>query len=196
MTTLLLETRDLGYTRCGNTLFSGINLILPSGGLVHVLGNNGSGKTSLLKLLSGLLPIEQGSIIKHSPDLIYIGHKLGIKLGLTARENLKELTVLYNIFDIEHLKKIMQDFELNQFSNIPCAYLSAGQRQRVALARLLLLKKAKIWILDEPFNHLDKNSCEILIQCIQQHCLLGGGVVLASHQEHNIITQQQTVVLS
>ena len=194
MITSLLEVSDLAYAPQAKLLFSGLSFVLMPGEILQVVGNNGSGKTSLLKLLSGLLPVEHGKVVRHTEGLLYIGHKLGIKLGLTVLENLQEIAVLHQAVNPRALTQALEQFELQAILHLPCAYLSAGQRQRVALTRLLLLH-IKLWILDEPFAHLDKHSCDIVTQCIHQHCAAGGGLVLTAHQQLSFPAIQQTVFL-
>lgn len=191
----LLEVSNLTSERQGSVLFSNLNFALMPGALLQVVGNNGSGKTSLLKILSGLLAIEQGKIQRREKSVLYLGHKLGIKLGLTVMENLQELATLHQIFNPKSLHQALDRFELNSLAHRPCTYLSAGQKQRVALARLAFLT-LKLWILDEPFAHLDQENCAKLMQCINEHCAAGGGVILTTHQKLHFAVTPQTLLLS
>jgi heme exporter protein A len=190
----LLEVNNLACVRNARVLFSSLSFVLMPGEILQIIGNNGSGKTSLLKLVSSLLPVEHGTIACHTENLLYVGHKLGIKLGLTVKENLQEVAVLYDVFNPLALTQALERFELLPLVDLLCAHLSAGQRQRVALARLLLLKR-KLWILDEPYAHLDQNSCETVTQCMDQHCAAGGGVILTTHKELDF-DSKQTLFLS
>src|SRR5262249_27271462 len=146
MTNPLLEVHDLDCLRNNSRLFSGLNFSLMPGEILQVTGHNGSGKTSLLKLLSGLLNFEYGQGVWDSDDLLYIGHKLGIKSALTVMENLSEIAVLYHVRGLE--SQLLKRLGLLDLIDRPCLYLSAGQRQRLALARLFFIKR-KLWILDE-----------------------------------------------
>lgn len=222
MTKPLLEAQGLGCLRNNSRLFSDLNFSLMPGEILQVTGHNGSGKTSLLRLLSGLLSLEHGKVLRDSDELLYIGHKLGIKLALTVRENLNEMAVLHQanfpVFPrlvrgirqtLDPADKPQEDGEvlrgeersaferlgLLTLADRPCLYLSAGQKQRLALARLFFIKR-KLWILDEPFVHLDQSHSDILMQAMNQHCSEGGAIVVATHRSFNFTAKQQTLCLS
>ena len=180
MTHSLLEAKNITYICNGISLFSKLNFTLMPGEVLQVLGNNGSGKTSLLKLLSGLWALDSGQVIRHQNSLLYLGHKLGIKLALTVMENLHEMMALQAVSTDVPLAKMLEHLHLQDLLKRPCLYLSAGQRQRVALARLFLVESS-LWILDEPFAHLDAQTSAILRAQIEKHCAAGGGVVIATH---------------
>jgi len=188
----LIEAIDLACFRGDRLLFEGLNFALPAGQLVQIHGRNGSGKTTLLRALCGLtlptagevrwegVPVRIGSS-EYLAELNYVGHVSGVKLELTGMENLKIARALARKPSTLNLMQALERFEIEKFHDIPARMLSAGQRRRVALARLLV-SDARLWILDEPFNALDVHAGEILDDIVQNHVAAGGGVVLTSHQ--------------
>ena len=192
-----LELSDISCEKAYRLLFSDVSVSLSSGQGLHVAGSNGSGKTSLLKIIAGLSNDYNGSIrwrcneiCQHTidkSDLLYLGHLAGVKSFLTPLENLSWWSSLclpgYSIGNddiILALKKIGLSSELN----IPCHFLSAGQQRRVALARLLLSRQ-RVWILDEPFTALDHSGITQIEDCIKRHQSADGMVIMTSHQAVN-----------
>jgi heme exporter protein A len=175
-------------------LFAGIALSLDAGELLYVHGHNGSGKTTLLRTLCGLIRPEQGDIRWHGEDirelredfardLLYLGHKNGIKGDLTALENLQVSSVLdgYPLSE-QQAWDALGRIGLDGHEDLETKVLSQGQQRRVALARLLV-NKAPLWILDEPFVALDRGAVALLQDVIRAHVAGGGMVVLTTHQE-------------
>ena len=159
--------------------------------MVQVSGPNGSGKTSLLRLLAGLMQPTAGVVhLNGKPlneqrselarNLIWIGHAAGIKDVLTAEENLSWLSALHHPASREAIWQALAAVGLKGFEDVPCHTLSAGQQRRVALARLYL-PGPPLWILDEPFTALDKQGVAQLEAHLAQHCEQGGLVVLTTH---------------
>lgn len=194
MTVAFLETVDLTCERDWRVLFAGLNLTVNLGQMLQVSGPNGSGKTSLLRLLSGLMQPTAGEILyqgvelrrqRHtlSQNLLWIGHAAGIKGLLTAEENLAWLTALQHGANAEDIYQALERVGLKGFHDVPCHTLSAGQQRRVGLARLHLSNAPKLWILDEPFTALDKQAVADLEQHLAQHCEQGGIVVFTTHHE-------------
>jgi len=174
----LLTVNKLGCTRGERVLFSGLSFSVQSGELLQVLGSNGSGKTSLLRMIAGLLEITEGIIFRSENDLFYLGHRPTIKETLTVAENLSFTAVLMNF-------KISSEFiallGLTSLMDTPAVYLSAGQKRRLALAPLWMID-TKLWILDEPFTALDRATVCLLEQLFSQHTNQGGSIILTSHQ--------------
>jgi len=194
VTVAFLETVDLTCERDWRVLFAGLNLTVKPGQMLQVSGPNGSGKTSLLRLLSGLMQPTAGEILFQGVELsrqrqalshnsLWIGHAAGIKGLLTAEENLAWLTALQHGASADDIYQALERVGLKGFHDVPCHTLSAGQQRRVGLARLHLSDPPTLWILDEPFTALDKQAVADLEQHLAQHCEQGGIVIFTTHHE-------------
>ena len=172
-------------------LFENLALRLGSGDMLQISGPNGSGKTSLLRLLAGLMQPTSGEVLLNGQplnsqrpelahNLLWIGHAAGIKDLLTPEENLSWLCALHQPASHDAIWAALAAVGLRGFEDVPCHTLSAGQQRRVALARLYLDSPA-LWILDEPFTALDKQGVAQLEEHLANHCEQGGMVVLTTH---------------
>ena len=189
-----LRANALTCVRGERTLFTGLDLEVSAGQWLHVRGENGIGKTSLLRLLSGLTKPAAGEIFwneqlisvdpsEYHRNLLFLGHRDSLKEDLTALENLSISTTLDGItVSEEEILLALHRFGLRGREDLPVNCLSAGQKRRVLLARLLL-RQAKLWILDEPFNALDVRAVEMLSELILEHIASGGIAIMTSHQE-------------
>ena len=189
-----LRANALTCVRGERTLFTGLDLEVSAGEWLHVRGENGIGKTSLLRLLSGLTKPAAGEIFwneqlisadpsEYHRNLLFLGHRDSLKEDLTALENLSIATALDGIALTEdEILLALHRFGLRGREDLPVNCLSAGQKRRVLLARLLL-RQAKLWILDEPFNALDVRAVEMLSELILEHIASGGMAIMTSHQE-------------
>ena len=189
-----LRANALTCVRGERTLFTGLNLEVSAGEWLHVRGENGIGKTSLLRLLSGLTKPAAGEIFwneqlisadpsEYHRNLLFLGHRDSLKEDLSALENLSIATALDGItVSEEEILLALHRFGLRGREDLPVNCLSAGQKRRVLLARLLL-RQAKLWILDEPFNALDVRAVEMLSELILEHTASGGMAIMTSHQE-------------
>lgn len=188
----LLEARGLCCVRGEATLFEHLDFALTAGEALQVEGANGSGKTSLLRIVSGLTLPDEGEVrwrganimerrAEFHGQLAYLGHHLGLKLELTIEENLRLALGIRSVCTESRLQSVLEAVRLDHRSDLPVRALSAGQRQRVALARMLL-SEAKLWILDEPFTSLDRAGVELVLTLAEEHLLRGGVMVLTSHQ--------------
>jgi len=185
----MLDVLNLACVRDERVLFRGLSFTLNPGEIFQIAGVNGAGKTSLLRILSGLATPEegevkwQGELIKRARDsfhhqLLWLGHQPGIKAVLTADENLR-------FFHADSAMKArwaaLAAIGLLGYEDVAVGQLSAGQQRRVALARLWL-SAAKLWILDEPFTALDPAGIEKLTCRLEAHAAQGGSVLLTTHQ--------------
>lgn len=180
----LLDAVALRCERGDRLLFDGLNLSVRPGELWQIDGVNGSGKTSLLRILAGLLTADAGRVDRPpAAEVLWLGHAPGIAEGLTAQENLQTLASLWRSVSSDASAAALAAVGLAEWGDELCARLSAGQQRRVALARLYLPEPPRLWLLDEPFTALDAATCGQLEQRLQAHCAQGGAVVLSSHRE-------------
>ena len=202
----MLEVLDLACNRGDRPLFRALSFNLEPGALLHVRGENGCGKTTLLRTLCGLTQPAAGKIhwqgqsIQAEPEsynkqLCYVGHGNAIHGDLTAVENLQFEMCLSADADID-AQPILSGLGLGRIVGLPSKLLSQGQKRRVALARLSLQKRM-LWILDEPFAALDTRAIGQLQDTLAQHLDRGGMCLLTSHQEVTLANWQvQTLNLS
>ena len=191
----MLEALDLRCERGERTLFDRLEFKLPRGALLRVAGANGSGKTSLLRILCGLALPAGGAVRWHGESirtlreeyhrqLIYIGHLPAVKDELTGRENLAVSCALGGTpADATVVGAALERMGLDGYADLPARHLSQGQRRRVALARLAASGTTPLWILDEPFTALDAAAVGCVQEIIAEHLERSGIVVFTSHQE-------------
>lgn len=203
-----LRLVGLRCIRARRVLFSDLSADIPHGWVLRVQGANGAGKTSLLRMICGLLSPHEGQVLWHGRpigtlreeygrQLTYFGHAVGVKPELTALENLQVLMALSGTKpDAPAMVQALQDAGLAGHEHAPVRTLSQGQRRRAALARLKLTT-SPLWVLDEPFNALDQAAIEWLRGLITAHAARGGIVVLTSHQSVALgdTTQQSVLTL-
>ncbi|WP_449409896.1 heme ABC exporter ATP-binding protein CcmA [Methylobacterium komagatae] len=182
-----LDVDNLACRRSGRRIFSGLTFSLGEGGALAVTGRNGAGKSSLLAILSGRLRPDGGRIAISDvgeaslPECLHVvGHRDGLKSALTAGEN---LTFARDLLGAPRLmpREALERLGLGHVYDLPVAYLSAGQRRRVALARLLVCVRP-LWLLDEPTAALDVASQDVLSALMAEHRAGGGLVIAATHQ--------------
>jgi heme exporter protein A len=180
----------LACRRGGRLVFAGLDFRLPAGGALVLTGSNGSGKSSLLRLLATLLTPEAGRLLWHGEPIArdparyratldYAGHLDAIKPALTAGETLRFWAALRGMADPD-VEAALDRFGLGWAADWPCRFLSAGQRRRLALARLIA-SPSPIWLLDEPTAALDSDGEARLIAAIAAHRAEGGRVAVATH---------------
>lgn len=183
----MLEAQDLACWRGERAVFAGLSFSLPAGGALLLTGANGAGKSSLLRLLAGLVPAAEGRLlwdgqdtladrVSHARRLRYISHQDALKPSLTARENLGFYASLWG----GQVEDALEAVGLRELGDLPARILSSGQKRRLALARLAL-GKAPLWLLDEPTVGLDARSVERLGALLERHRGEGGSVVAATH---------------
>jgi heme exporter protein A len=184
---------NLSCARGDKRLFSGVSFSLQPGQWLHLEGNNGVGKTSLLRLVCGLSALEEGEItwnnqaVSKDPqtfraNLAYLGHQLALKDDLSPLENLQtDAAIVGRQLTASDAKQALAQMGLRGRENLPVRVLSQGQKRRTALARLLV-SSAKLWVLDEPFVALDSMAQNALSEVINAHLAKEGMVLLTSHQ--------------
>lgn len=187
----MLNVSGLACSRGERRLFTDVGFSLDPGEWLHVQGENGAGKTSLMRLLVGLSPADAGEIrwrneptpsVDFRRDLIYLGHHAAVKEDLTPLENLLLAAALDGVgLDERTALAALVRLGLRGREDLPVRVLSAGQKRRVLLARLLT-RPAVIWVLDEAFNALDVAAVRLLGDLIAEHLAAGGMAVLTSHQ--------------
>lgn len=187
----MLKINNLSFEYFNNPVFSNVDLSILPGQIMHIKGANGAGKSTLIKCIAGLLQPTFGEISyqgqsiltnrrSYQQHLCYIGHKLGINLNLTPKEN-----IFYNFFtkaSEDQISYALEILNLQDVANISCMQLSMGQKKRSSLLRLFL-NKSSIWLLDEPFVGLDSETFVCLSQLIANHVETGGMVIASSHQK-------------
>jgi len=189
----MLDVKDLACLRGDRLLFRHLSLDVREGDLLRIQGENGAGKTSLLRLLCGLAMPEAGALqwqghaiereVFHAA-LLYQGHASALNDLLTPIENLRFACAIAGAdVSVEACAQALSRIGLARQLALPCKYLSQGQRRRVGLARLFLAADKPLWILDEPFTALDTAATAQVAAAIDAHCSDNGAVIFTSHQD-------------
>jgi heme exporter protein A len=187
-----ISARDLHVWRGDRHVLRGVSMDAVAGDCVHVAGPNGSGKTTFLRVVAGLLTPEQGSVQwrgrsitsdrdAYGASFCYLGHSDGLKPEFTSHENLAYEAGLRRRLDAATIDETLARLGLAQARDQPARSLSAGQRRRLSMARVMLAG-APLWILDEPFTNLDVGGVSLLSEVIALHLDAGGAALLATHQ--------------
>jgi heme exporter protein A len=182
-----LSGREVGCVRGGREVFSGLSFAAASGEALAVVGPNGSGKTSLLRLIAGLLIPSRGSIVLEGGEAEltlaeqshYLGHRDAFKPALSVSENLN----FWRDFlggEKSNAAESLAVVELDHAAHLPAAFLSAGQRRRLSIARLLTVRRP-VWLLDEPTNALDTSGQKLFANLMGDHLARGGLIIAATH---------------
>lgn len=197
----MLTLNNIACARNNRTLFKHLSFTIGDCCLVVVTGSNGSGKSSLLRIIATLLKPTAGNILYANEDIYgqyfteycdiihYIGDKSGLTLSMTVEENLKFWGGMQGNIK-ETVPAALHFFELDPFKNLNVAKLSMGWQKRVTLARLLL-KKSEIWLLDEPYTYLDERGKFLLDGLIQARLDQGGSVVIATNEKLTLPNQYE-----
>jgi heme exporter protein A len=185
----LLEARALSFHRQDEPVFAPLDFRLHAGELALVEGDNGSGKTTLLRMLAGLLHRSAGELLwrgealqrdQCAGEILFLGHQLGLKADLSSRENLRIAAGLHGGREGLSVASVLADIGLRGYEDEPVRRLSAGQKKRAALARLVLLP-ARLWLLDEPYANLDRAGIALVNALIERHTDAGGAAMVTSH---------------
>lgn len=190
-----LQTLDLSCSRDDRLLFENLNLTVEAGHMLLVEGANGSGKTSLLRILTGFRLPDEGDVLwsgrpinklggDYYEQVSYVGHHDGNKLELNCLENLKLAQAMGVPADIE-LDDVLERVNLYAYGETEVGSMSAGQRRRLALSRLIATE-SKLWILDEPFTSLDHSSISLFEELFIEQLDAGGMVVMTSHHPFSL----------
>jgi len=199
----MLEANGLSCVRGRYQVFVDVSFSLPAGALLRVRGSNGSGKTSLLRVLAGLGHAETGTLSwrgkpvaelaeEYHRDLVYLGHAPAVKDELTAYENLTlGARLAGDVTDRRTALAALADVGLGGRAHLPVKVLSQGQKRRIGLARLALTKKP-LWVMDEPFTALDVAATARLRGMIEAHLARGGLAVLTTHHEIGLASSESS----
>jgi heme exporter protein A len=190
-----LSGHGLTVIRGDRCLFEGVDFALKTGELLIVEGPNGSGKTTMLRAIAGLIDPDEGTIrwndtnvkrIRQSfhGDLVWMAHRPGFKGDLTLMENLRFEAGLRNM-SISAAERHLARLGVAAVTRIPFRALSAGQQRRVALARLIMAR-ARLWLMDEPFTNLDTAGQDLVLEALQEHLRAGGMCVMATHRQFDL----------
>ena len=203
----MLAASNLSCIRGTQTLFTDLSLQLSAGQWLYLQGENGAGKTSLLRILAGLalpaagvvhwqaIPISQQRTNYHT-DMLYLGHHASLKEDLTLTENLRSLMAMDGLkVSDAAIRDALNRMGLAKRQHLPARVLSAGQKRRGLLARLHL-RPARLWLLDEPFSALDAHAIFDLQNCLKTHLRDGGMIVLTSHQTPDLGSDAMGFVLN
>ena len=178
-----------------NCLFQQLDFALNPGELLLLEGPNGSGKTSLMRAIAGLLSLESGTVSWEGADIlqqrqtfhaamVWLAHRTGLKSDLTLVENLQFEGSLRPQGQVD-VDSVLESLGISKLKRLPLRSLSAGQQRRVALARLLLAD-VPLWLMDEPFTNLDKDGRALVLSLVKEHLDGGGLCVMAAHQDFEI----------
>jgi heme exporter protein A len=185
----LLEAHGLAFARNDEPIFGPLDFALHAGEIVLIEGDNGAGKTTLLRVLSGLLAPSEGEIrlngepltlARLSPQVALLSHQAGLKPELTALENLRFAAGLGGQRPGLSPTSALAGVGLEGYGEVPTRQLSAGQKKRVALARVLLAPVG-LWLLDEPYANLDRDGIELVNRLLENHANRGGAALITSH---------------
>ena len=194
MTDTLLAVSDVTIQRGIRQLLQGVDLVVRSGEIWQLRGSNGVGKTSLLRAMAGLARVEVFGSITRCDDVLYSGHAAALKSALSARANLISHPSGSDSPAPSEIDAALARVQLEGYEHVNTGQLSAGQKRRVALARLFL-PSGRLWLLDEPFTALDSHGVKVLETRFVEHVAQGGAVVFTSHQPANLGDKLQVVDL-
>ncbi len=186
----MISGEGLGAVRGERVLYSGVSVRADAGECILLRGANGSGKTTLLRQLAGLSEPQAGTVSRSTPHH-WIGHTNGLKAHETPRSHLRHWTKVWG--SDADIHGVLQRMAMARPADVPCRMLSAGQKRRTALARLLLVDR-KLWLLDEPFNALDTDGQALLSEMIKAHCANGGAVIAALHGDAPIAASREVAL--
>ena len=186
-----INLENIGLIKQNKKIINNFSLSVCSGEMINIFGKNGTGKTSLLKLISGITSPSSGKIttnVSLNDELFYIGHKYGLKNELTVSNNIRYLLDFHRKdIKVKSISDELNYYDIKDKFHSKVKYLSHGQKKIASLVQLSLLKN-KIWVLDEPFTGLDQTIIDSFIKKIESHVADGGAVIITSHSQRNQFT--------
>jgi heme exporter protein A len=178
----MLSASQISFERYFAPVFQPVTFDLEAGKLLLVTGANGCGKTTLIRVLAGILHPSSGKLVNQASGMAYVGHYLAIKDDLSVIENLRFMRDFMGT-STRDVDEVIREVGLGRVAEQLARTLSAGQRKRCALARLLLTEN-ELWLLDEPYSNLDQEGVELVDGMLGRHLDAGGGCILATHGAH------------
>mgnify|MGYP001223673167 FL=1 len=180
----MLKTANLSYKFDDKYIFSNLSFEFANDSIFKLVGDNGTGKSTLLKILSGIYKNYEGDLSFSEDDLVfYSGHKTGLKNSLSARENIYFDIRLPKISDSQ-INSVLKQLDLIDYSDIQSAYLSEGQKRKINIASFML-STANLYFLDEPFNNLDRKTTDLLQEIFDMKINEGAKIIFSSHDRSN-----------
>ena len=181
----LLESKNLSLMRNDHYIIRDLSIEIFPKTVVNIFGNNGSGKTSLLKVLAGITEKTNGEILKNNVDVIYVGHKYGLKSNLTIHENLALDNLQNKVIASEEIDNVIKKYQMIYYRDTLVKNLSHGQQKRVCLMRTMIIN-SNLWLLDEPYSALDSKGVEILNNTIKEAVSNNVAVLMTNHKKIEI----------
>jgi len=181
----LLESKNLSLMRNDHYIIRDLSIEISSKTVVNIFGNNGSGKTSFLKVLSGITEKTNGEISRNNVDVIYVGHKNGLKSNLTIHENLALDNLQDRVISSDEIDNVIRKYQMIDYRDTLVKNLSHGQQKRVCLMRTIIIN-SNLWLLDEPYSALDSKGIDILNSTIKEAVTNDVAVLMTNHKKIEI----------
>ena len=181
----LLESKNLSLMRNDLYIIRDLSIEISPKTVVNIFGNNGSGKTSFLKVLSGITEKTNGEISRNNVDVIYVGHKNGLKSNLTIHENLALDNLQDRVISSDEIDNVIRKYQMIDYRDTLVKNLSHGQQKRVCLMRTIIIN-SNLWLLDEPYSALDSKGIDILNSTIKEAVTNDVAVLMTNHKKIEI----------
>ena len=181
----LLESKNLSLMRNDHYIIRDLSIEIFPKTVVNIFGNNGSGKTSILKVLAGITEKTNGEILKNNVDVIYVGHKNGLKSNLTIHENLALDNLQDRVISSDEIDNVIRKYQMIDYRDTLVKNLSHGQQKRVCLMRTIIIN-SNLWLLDEPYSALDSKGIDILNSTIKEAVTNDVAVLMTNHKKIEI----------